>query len=156
MWGRLHDLILLHKQKRNKKIVAERKSRNCACRMLVLVLLGVAACASGRELECLSWWRWDTPDACRARGCRVADLVNCVYPRPQTATLKRIHVVQVGASMVSLPFFLSPFLFFFAFFSFRGSFAGGEIRAGLWRPSSDPRGLRRAATLTRALWRPIR
>ena len=77
--------------------------------MLVLVLLGLAGCASGRELECLSWWRWDTPDECRARGCRVADLVNCVYPKPQTATLKRIHVVQVRGRKTCLSSFFVVF-----------------------------------------------
>ena len=62
--------------------------------LYVLVLALVSNAQSSRDLECLSWWRWDTPDLCRARGCRVDDLLNCVYPVPSKVSLKRIHVVQ--------------------------------------------------------------
>ena len=43
--------------------------------------------------ECLSWWRWDSPDGCRQRGCCSDGLVSCRFP-VASGPVKRVFVVQ--------------------------------------------------------------
>jgi hypothetical protein len=43
--------------------------------------------------ECLSWWRWDTPQGCAERGCCSDGLVSCRFP-VASAPVKRVFVVQ--------------------------------------------------------------
>ena len=50
-------------------------------------------CSATEKLECLSWWRWDSPSGCRERGCCSDDLLKCSYPKSKTP-VGRVYVVQ--------------------------------------------------------------
>ncbi len=60
--------------------------------LFALSLTSALSCDSNAS-ECLSWWRWDTPDGCRERGCCSDGIVSCRFPVP-AVPIRRVHVVQ--------------------------------------------------------------
>jgi hypothetical protein len=56
----------------------------------LFVAAGGSSCEDGGQ-DCLSWWKWDTPEGCKERGCCV-DGLKC--HNSFSSPLRRIHVVQ--------------------------------------------------------------
>lgn len=75
-------------------VVALLLSLSLASLSLASVAPAPSSCPSPpKGLECLSWWRWDTPEGCQLRDCCSDGIVSC-RNRLLSPSLRRIHIVQ--------------------------------------------------------------